>query len=134
MTSKEKAKDARLRREFGITLAMFNAIWEFQGRCCYICRRSKGKKGQSLLIATDHNHLTGEIRGLLCWQCNKAIAVLTNRDHEAEFERGYQLYLYLFKSPVERVFGKKIFAAPGRVGTKSRAKLLKKRHKISGEE
>lgn len=126
LNSQKRAKDTRLRREYNITLEMFESIWEFQGHCCAVCRRSKGKKGQPLLIAVDHDHLTGEVRGLLCWQCNKALAVLTNQDHEVEAERAYNLYNYMRMAPFERVFGKKIMAAPGRVGTKKRAQLIKR--------
>ena len=126
MTTKEKAKDTRLKREFDITLKMFNAVWELQGRCCYICRRSTGKKGQALLIAVDHDHISGEVRGLLCWQCNKAVAVLTNRDHDTDPKRAFNMYEYLSKPPFSRLYGP-TFTAPGRVGTKARAKVLKRK-------
>lgn len=126
ITPKEKAKDARLRREFHITLAMLNKVWDLQDRRCYICRRSKGKDGKPLLIAVDHDHITGEVRGLLCWQCNKAIAVLTNQDNARDgASRAYNMHLYLEKPPFSREYGR-IYTAPGRVGTKKRAKLLKK--------
>lgn len=40
-----------------------------QNGCCAIC-----KKPQSLFkkrLALDHNHRTGQLRGLLCFYCNK---------------------------------------------------------------
>jgi len=36
---------------------------------CQIC-------GDNLAVATDHDHVTGEIRGRLCYRCNRAIGAL----------------------------------------------------------
>ena len=38
--------------------------------CCEIC----GKEPRTRRLAVDHNHLTGEIRGLLCYNCNCALS------------------------------------------------------------
>lgn len=46
---------------------------EIQNNCCAICSVS-GNQADSL--ATDHDHLTGEPRGLLCTSCNHAIGFL----------------------------------------------------------
>ena len=40
-----------------------------QNNCCAICKKHKSKFARSL--AVDHDHSTGEIRGLLCFWCNK---------------------------------------------------------------
>lgn len=63
-----------LRTKYGITLQEYNNLFQKQSGCCAIC-----KKHQTDLIKTfhiDHNHKTGEIRGLLCQQCNHAIGLL----------------------------------------------------------
>lgn len=39
---------------------------------CHICRK-KNKDGSKLAI--DHDHVTGQIRGLLCAVCNKGIGL-----------------------------------------------------------
>jgi len=62
----EKGRFAR----HGITMDQFHAMFEAQGECCKICR---------LVMARphiDHDHKTGRIRGLLCYQCNVAIGLL----------------------------------------------------------
>ncbi len=63
-----------LRREFGITLHEYNALFELQGGVCAICK--KPSTGQSL--AVDHDHVTGEIRGLLCSKHNQALGAFND--------------------------------------------------------
>jgi hypothetical protein len=54
---------------YGITPALYASLLEEQGGRCGICRSDKsGKKSQR--FAVDHDHDTGEIRGLLCISCN----------------------------------------------------------------
>jgi hypothetical protein len=118
VTKREKAKDARLRREFHITLAQFKEVLKFQGGGCAICKNKLNKKGKPLLLAVDHRHKDGLVRGLLCWPCNKAIAILQD-----SVARAYEAYKYLDNPPFTQVKGE-TFTAPGRVGTIARRKLL----------
>jgi hypothetical protein len=129
MTPKEKAKDARLRREYHITLDERNKLFDFQGKSCYICRRKETKKGEPLILSVDHSHQEPAIiRGLLCWQCNKAIAILQDKAQWAARAADY-----LYSPPFTRLFGERL-TAPGKVGTKKRAKLLKKIKQTLGEK
>lgn len=52
----------------------YDDLLEWQGGGCAICHRVP-KKGEKLL-AQDHHHASGEIRGLLCSACNVAIGYL----------------------------------------------------------
>lgn len=45
-------------------------MFEAQGGKCYICR-AYGTKGTGL--AVDHDHVTGKIRKLLCYNCNSVV-------------------------------------------------------------
>lgn len=116
---KDRAKDLRLRREYNITLEEYNKVLAYQNGCCYICRKTHGKKGQLLVLSVDHNHTTGLVRGLLCWPCNKAIAVF--RDNAGSMARAAQ---YIDNPPFMVVLGER-FCVPGKVGTKIRAKKIK---------
>lgn len=40
-----------------------------QGGGCAVC----GKRPGDVRLHVDHNHLTGECRGLLCWTCNATV-------------------------------------------------------------
>lgn len=60
-------------RVYGLTREEFEALYEYQGGRCYICQRRMHSKRP----AVDHDHTTGEVRGLLCADsdrgCNHAI-------------------------------------------------------------
>ena len=60
-------KKSDLKRRFGMTVTQFHQFWVFQGGVCAICHRSDG------LLYVDHDHNTGNIRGLLCNMCNLAL-------------------------------------------------------------
>lgn len=61
-----------VKHRYGITRADFEALLERQGGVCAICGRDQtDSRGARLCI--DHDHETGEVRGLLCTPCNLAI-------------------------------------------------------------
>lgn len=55
-----------------ITPEEFWSIYEEQDGTCPIC--DKAIEAESSAI--DHNHKTGEVRGILCKSCNRAIGLL----------------------------------------------------------
>jgi hypothetical protein len=63
--SKERQRDLRLRRTYGLTLKQWKAMIKAQGGVCAIC-----KKKPPYRLHTDHNHKTGVVRGGLCIRCN----------------------------------------------------------------
>lgn len=63
----------RLKRDFGITLADYNALYTKQRGLCGICgepERGVSKYGVAIQLAVDHCHVSGNIRKLLCRSCN----------------------------------------------------------------
>jgi hypothetical protein len=57
-----------LRTKYGITLEHYNQLFATQGGRCSICGIHQVELEQRLCV--DHNHLTEQIRGLLCKECN----------------------------------------------------------------
>jgi hypothetical protein len=57
-------RHCNLKKFYGITIEIYNEMYKRQQGKCAICGRSY----KSLCV--DHNHNTGVIRGLLCYQCN----------------------------------------------------------------
>lgn len=56
----------RIEKVYGLTVEQFEALWAAQGRRCAICWRPVRVRRP----AVDHDHETGEVRGLLCRKCN----------------------------------------------------------------
>lgn len=72
----EAQYSAHIQKAYGITYDFYLALYEAQGGACYICRKKPGKKR----LAVDHNHETGEVRGLLCpgsdYGCNTMLGYI----------------------------------------------------------
>lgn len=65
----EQRRDYYLRYKYGITLADQQAMLARQGGGCCIC----GRRLTPDTLAVDHDHDTGEVRGLLCKLCNSGL-------------------------------------------------------------
>jgi len=74
-----KCKACRISRQrekiLGVTNEDYWAMYWEQGGRCGICRRRLYSKRYNA-FCVDHNHSTGEIRGLLCHNCNRALGML----------------------------------------------------------
>lgn len=57
---------AQLRKSFDMTPEDYFEMLESQNGVCWICEKEDGDRR----LAVDHDHETGEIRGLLCRNCN----------------------------------------------------------------
>lgn len=64
--NKEKYKELKRRWVYGLPLGSYDKMLEEQNNKCAICMERK-----SLVI--DHDHKTGNVRGLLCMSCNSAL-------------------------------------------------------------
>ncbi len=65
---KKKVSDRKshLKRKYGLTLEEFDEMLAAQGGRCAIC----GKPDPDNV---DHDHVTGRVRGILCWNCNVGV-------------------------------------------------------------
>lgn len=68
-----RARENKLRNAFGLSLADYDQMLTAQDGVCAICHKAC-KSGREL--AVDHDHETGEVRALLCMNCNRAIGWL----------------------------------------------------------
>ena len=79
LKNKKQIKNISLQNKFGITTEQYEEMLQKQNGVCAICNHpevAKHKSGITLSLAVDHNHITGQIRGLLCHKCNRAIGLL----------------------------------------------------------
>jgi Recombination endonuclease VII len=68
----EQMREIHLRNKFGLTFEEYDTILELQDGVCALCE-CPPTPGISLHV--DHDHGTGEIRGLLCMRCNNALGL-----------------------------------------------------------
>lgn len=62
----------RITNLFGLTMEQYGAMVEACGGKCQIC--GEPPSGRYKNLAIDHDHKTGEVRGLLCHRCNMPLA------------------------------------------------------------
>lgn len=72
---RDQYRAADLRKTFGISLAEYAALAATQGNRCAICGRveTETRNGRVKALAVDHDHESGQVRGLLCVACNTGI-------------------------------------------------------------
>jgi len=60
---------------YSIPVSKYNELLKKQNRVCGICgkKETRKRKGKIVRLSIDHNHKTGQIRGLLCHNCNIGI-------------------------------------------------------------
>lgn len=69
----DKIRDKNLRMKYGITLVEKQAMLEAQGGKRALCKTSDPGKHE---WATDHDHATKKVRGILCHPCNHLVGRL----------------------------------------------------------
>lgn len=69
---KEKRKDRWVLREHGCSAFDYQRMLDEQEDGCAICGRPPECEKR---LAVDHDHSTGEIRGLLCERCNQGLGL-----------------------------------------------------------
>lgn len=71
-------KNSYLEQSFGISLAEYGEMLVAQNGVCAICKQPEThmRNGKVKALAVDHDHKTGAIRGLLCFDCNTGIGKL----------------------------------------------------------
>ncbi len=93
---KEVAHGLYVERTYDITAEEYKRLYKAQDGRCFICRRAFGITKR---LAVDHDHKTGEVRGLLCSPCNNMLGLI-GRDDPEVFERAAE---YLRNPPARKV-------------------------------
>lgn len=76
------SRKTRLKKLYGMTLEQYDERVAAQGGRCAVCLVDCDKPH------VDHDHVTGEVRGLLCSPCNTAIGLL--QDNAAVMRRAVE--------------------------------------------
>lgn len=87
--------EAQIKR-YGLNAEQWEALFDAQGRRCGVCRSDNpGRRGPRFAgnpWHTDHDHVTGHVRGILCQRCNRTLGFLGDtlasvRKRSADFEK-----------------------------------------------
>ncbi len=81
---REQSRRTHLKRAYGLTQNMFEALVLAQLGKCAICGSLEAPN-----LHVDHDHRTNKVRGLLCGKCNKAIGLLDDDPDRLMTARGY---------------------------------------------
>ena len=81
-----KDKRARLFLKYRLDEKQVQGISERQEHRCAVCRNET-----KLII--DHDHVTGKVRGLVCYRCNIGLGWFDTFQHDAQFHKRVGAYL-----------------------------------------
>lgn len=112
MTPQERARDARLKKLYGISSIEYEQILAWQGGVCAIC----GRPPKSRRLHVDHDHSTGYVRGLTCFPCNSGLR------RTMTVARAYRIAEYLDHHPSLQALGRQPVGTVGRITKKRRRK------------
>jgi len=138
--TKERARAKRLMDNYKLTVEQYNAILAYQGGVCYICHCSEPVKGRRLSV--DHDHKTGEIRGLACSRCNPLLGKIENAFKRYGLGKVIGLTVailvgrlanYLHAPPARMALGEIHLGYSGRTGTKKHRARLRKEKKTKAQ-
>jgi hypothetical protein len=93
------SRASELKRRYGITREEYDELLYWQQGRCFICLKKPRARDPEL--AVDHDHRTGEIRGLLCAPCNHGQLGLVSED-PSYYRRAAE---YLEDSPAKYAIG-----------------------------
>jgi hypothetical protein len=68
----QKRRDAQVQSDFGLSPEAYKSLREKHGNTCSLCGEEYTKKR----LHVDHDHVTGVVRGLLCFRCNIGLGYL----------------------------------------------------------
>jgi hypothetical protein len=104
--SREKAGGSRtyhLTRRYGITAAEADYLLSEQGGLCAICKAAPAKH-------VDHDHATGAVRALLCFNCNGGLGQFKD-DPRLLHAAAYYVQFHTLKQEAEAALGAPVSSA-----------------------
>lgn len=70
---KEQRRAQHLRHKYGMSVDSYNSLLKAQDEKCAACGTQSPLNSLYKRLVVDHNHSTGQVRGLLCHSCNSTI-------------------------------------------------------------
>lgn len=67
----DRARELQRMALYGVSNEVYEEMLKSQDGVCGICKKPPGKRN----LAVDHDHLVGNVRGLLCDRCNGGLGM-----------------------------------------------------------
>ena len=78
LARKESLRRSTYKKRYGITVVEYERLLLVQNGNCAVCEEQETRvhhiTGKPQRLAVDHDHVTGEVRGLVCHRCNVTLA------------------------------------------------------------
>lgn len=87
---KELNRSSGFKRHYGITIEEYDLMLEDQSGGCAICH---GQSSDGRRLSVDHCHESGQVRGLLCNQCNYGLGQFRDRPDLLESAARYLRFI-----------------------------------------
>src|SRR6185369_14421606 len=78
-------RESIIKAKYGITNKIYNDMLLINKGGCWIC----GKLPKTKRLSIDHDHSSGQVRGLLCYQCNRRLIGRSRREHSWKYLAAY---------------------------------------------
>lgn len=88
---KERYQNRSLKKRYGLTLVEYRQMLENQNHQCAMCDRTTAELKKKLII--DHCHLSTKVRALLCYSCNRSLALIENKELYSRAKAYLEKYL-----------------------------------------
>jgi hypothetical protein len=79
--------ESDLMKNYGITAAQYDEMYEAQNGKCDCCKRPEAEFKRGLHV--DHDHVTGQVRALLCTKCNPGLGYFDDDIEKLEMAIAY---------------------------------------------
>jgi hypothetical protein len=139
MAESLKAWSYRLARFFKLTIEKWLALQSGQNNRCAICGQEQApnkKTGKTRKLATDHDWISGEVRGLLCARCNTLLGKIERGGRSGKpwtLDELKAAVRYKEHPPAREILGYIHIGYTGSISTKAHRKRLRKEAKAAAK-
>lgn len=91
VTDHGRKRSAANLRTYGLTSDQYDQLHDAQNGLCAICSQPETMtyRGRTKALSIDHDHNTGQVRGLLCASCNFALGKFYDDPHRLRAAADY---------------------------------------------
>lgn len=80
LENQDEIREYHYQNRYGISLEQYEEKLKEQDYSCAICGSKHTSNDRMKRLVVDHNHNTGQVRGLLCHACNVAIGAAKEQE------------------------------------------------------